>query len=76
VDAKTAWCTSGEDFDRNEGEHGCFDFTDQIMIYAFPALENLTSSDSLHQSHHFIICVISLVSFISSFTLLKVTRRI
>jgi hypothetical protein len=29
ADAKTAWCTSGEDFDRNE-EHGCFDFTDQI----------------------------------------------
>jgi hypothetical protein len=29
-DAKTAWCTSEKNFDRNEGQHGCFHFTDRI----------------------------------------------
>jgi hypothetical protein len=30
VDAKTAWCTSGENFDHNEGEHGCFDLQTKL----------------------------------------------
>jgi hypothetical protein len=30
ADVKTAWCTSGEDFDHNKGEHGCFHCTDRI----------------------------------------------
>jgi hypothetical protein len=59
------------DFDRNKGEHGFFDCTDQITnrFLLFPALENSISSDSLHQLHQF-ICVVSL------FTSFQETRRI
>jgi hypothetical protein len=36
VNAKTAWCTLGEDVDRNEGEHGCFDLQTELRtVYRF-----------------------------------------
>jgi hypothetical protein len=31
ADAKTVWCTSGENFDRNEGEHSCSDLQTKLQ---------------------------------------------
>jgi hypothetical protein len=51
------------DLDRSEREHGCLRFTDQIM---FPALEIQHSLDPFTSMHHFIIHVVSLLSFVTS----------
>jgi arylamine N-acetyltransferase len=60
ADAKTAWCTSGENFDCNEGEHGCFDLQTELRtVYRFLRWkiryhETYTPFASFH-SHHWLI---------------------
>jgi hypothetical protein len=65
---KTAWCTSGEDLDRNKGEHGRFDSTDRITnrLYRFLHWKIGHQLDPFTSMHHFIICVVSLLSVIDS----------
>jgi hypothetical protein len=56
-----------KDFDRNEGEHGRFDCTDQITnrLYGFLRWK-IRRHQILASMHHFVVYVISLLSFLYS----------
>jgi hypothetical protein len=60
-----AWCTSAMiRFAVKENAAVLFYSPNYEPFTAFPALENLTSSDSLHQLHQIIIRIISLLSLV------------
>jgi hypothetical protein len=65
VDAKTAWCTLGEDFDRNKENMDVLIVQTELQtVYIVYCVGKFDIIKFLHQLHHFIIRVVSLLSFV------------